>query len=246
MSIASPTRRSSSSTVPGPNFNSSPTSILERPSTAETCTGTSNTASRSAAMREACSSSLYATSSVAGTSAALRSGSGTCASVSLMVQSSWPLSRGLIAGRHVAPDKFVDLCFDRGALQHDAAIGPLDLAIAGVDVRLRQDHETAGEAALFGQAVDPLARGLVERIVDPDHEMRGRDQVRETITHQRADLAERLAGNQLAAQLARHRHRDVDRFGLHPCRNAGKARRDAPDADADLLECQRGAAVALR
>src|SRR3954463_1724856 len=53
MSIASPTRRSSSSTVPGPSFNNSLTSILERPSTAETCTGTSNTASRSAARRAA-------------------------------------------------------------------------------------------------------------------------------------------------------------------------------------------------
>src|SRR5258705_9348210 len=205
MSMASPTRRSSSSTVPGPSFNSSPTSILERPSTAETCTGTSNTASRSAAMREACSSSLYATSSVAGTSAALRSGSGTCASVSLMVQSSWPLSRGLIAGRHVAPDKFVDLCFDRRALEHDAAIGPLDPAISALDIRLGQDHQTALEAALFRQPLDPLARGLVKRIVDPDHEMRRRDQMRETIAHQSGDFAERFRRNQLAAQLARDR-----------------------------------------
>src|SRR4030095_345527 len=88
--------------------------------------------------------------------------------------------------------------------------------------------------------------GLVERIVDPDHEMRGRDQVRETIAHQRADLAERFAGNQLAAQLARHRNRDVDGFGLHPCRNAGKAFRDALERDRDLLERQRGAALAFR
>src|SRR5258705_13034619 len=174
MSMASPTRRSSSSTVPGPSFNSSPTSILERPSTAETCTGTSNTASRSAATREACSSSLYATSSVAGTSAALRSGSGTCASVSLMVQSSWPLSRGLIAGRHVAPDKFVDLCFDRRALQHDAAIGPLDPAISGLDIRLRQDNETAPEAALFGHPLDPFECCLLGRSFVSFHQWRTR------------------------------------------------------------------------
>src|SRR4051812_35194147 len=239
MSMASPTRRSSSSTVPGPSFNSSPTSILERPSTAETCTGTSNTASRSAAMREACSSSLYATSSVAGTSAALRSGSGTCASVSLMVQSSWPLSRGLIGGRHVAPDEFVDLCFDRRALQHDAAIGPLDSAIAGRDIRFRQDHESALEAALFGQPLDTLARGFIEGIVDANHEMRNRDEVRETIAHQPADLAERLIRNQFAAQLAGHRHCDVDGFGFHPGFDAGKPCGDALNGDTDLLERQR-------
>src|SRR6195256_2348667 len=245
MSIASPTRRSSSSTVPGPSFSNSPTSIFERPSTAETCTGTSNTASRSAAIRETCSSSLYSTSSIDGVLAALRSGSGTSASVSLMVQSSSPWFR-LVAGRYVAPDKFVDLCFDRRALQHDAAIGPLDPAIAGLDFRLGQDHETALEAALFRQLLDPLACGLVEGIVDPDHEMRRRDQMRETIAHQSGDLAKRLAGNQLAAQLARYRNRDIDGFGLHPGFNAGEACRDALNGDPDLLKRQRDAAVAFR
>src|ERR1700732_4002384 len=169
MSMASPTRRSSSSTVPGPSFSNSPTSILERPSTAETCTGTSNTASRSAATREACSSSLYATSSIDGASAALRSGSGTCPSESLMAHSSWS---SFTPGRHVAPDKFVDLGFDRRALQHDAAVGPLDPAIAVRDFRFCQDHEAARETALFRQPLDSLVRGLVEGIVDPDHEMR--------------------------------------------------------------------------
>src|SRR5882762_8376365 len=40
------------------------------------------------------------------------------------VQSSWPLASGLMAGRHIAPDKFADLGFDGGALQHHAAVGP--------------------------------------------------------------------------------------------------------------------------
>src|ERR1700676_2863746 len=184
-------------------------------------------------------------SSIGAALAALRSGSGTCASVSLMVQSSWP-QVGLIAGRHVAPDKFVDLCFDRRALQHDAAIGPLDPAVAGLDFRLCQDHKTAREAALFHQPLDPLAGGLVEGIVDPDHEMRCRDQMRETIAAQPADLTERLGGNQLAAQLARHGHGDIDRIGLHPGVDAGEACRDALDGYHDLLEPYRGAAVAVR
>ena len=57
--------------------------------------------------------------------------------------------------------------------------------------------------------------------------------------------AERLGGDQFAAELARHRDRDVDRFGLHPGLDAGKARCDALDRDADFLERQRGAAVAF-
>src|SRR6267143_6777985 len=226
MSMASPTRRSSSSTVPGPSFSNSPTSIFERPSTAETCTGTSNTASRSAATREACSSSLYATSSITDVSAALRSGSGTCPSVSLMVHSSWSWFR-LTAGRYIASDKFVDLGFDRRALQHYAAVGPLDSAVAGRDFRLRQDHKAALEAALFRQPLDPLACDLVEGIVDPDHEMRRRNQVRETIAYQSGDLTQRLGGNQPAAQLARHGDCDINGFGLHSGFNAGEPRRDA-------------------
>src|SRR5580704_14759175 len=96
---------------------------------------------------------------------ALRSGSGTCASVSLMAQSSWPLP-GLIAGRHIAPDKFVDLGFDGSAFQHHAAVGPFDPAVAGCDLRLGQDHQPALETALGGLPLDLVAGGLVKRIVD--------------------------------------------------------------------------------
>ncbi len=96
------------------------------------------------------------------------------------------------------------------------------------DFRLGQDDEAAFEAALLGQPLDPFARGLVELIVDADHEMRRRDQMREAVADQRDDLAERLAGDQFAAQLARHRHRDVDRFGLHPGFDAGEAASRCP------------------
>src|SRR5215216_3349024 len=245
MSMASPTRRSSSSTVPGPSFNSSPTSILERPSTAETCTGTSNTASRSAAMREACSSSLYARSSIGGASAELRSGSGTCASVSLMVQSSWPLRSGLIPGRQIASDEFANLRFDGRAFQHYAAVGPFDPAVAGGDAGLGQDHQPALEAALGGLPFDLLAGGLVELVVDADDEMRGCDQMREAVADERGDFAERLAGDQFAAQLARHGDRDFDRLGFHPGLDAGETRGDAADGDADLFQRQRRTAVTL-
>src|SRR5882757_1710186 len=70
--------------------------------------------------------------------------------------------------------------------------------------------------------------------------------MREAVAHQGDDLGDRFAGDQFLAQLARHRDRDVDGLGLHPGFNAGKARRDALDGDADFLERQRRAAVAFR
>src|SRR5664279_3429168 len=107
---------------------------------------------------------------MAGTPAALRSGSGTCASVSLMVDPHGPLSCGLITGSDITPDKFVDPGFDRGALQHNAAIGPFNFAIAGFDFRLRQNYQAALKAALLRQPLDLVARRLVKCVVDPDHQ----------------------------------------------------------------------------
>src|SRR5258708_12136345 len=95
-------------------------------------------------------------SSIGAALAALRSGSGTCASVSLMAQSSWP-QPGLIAGRHIAPDKFVDLEFDGRAFQHHAAVGPFDPAVAGRDLRLGQDHHPALQPALASLPLHLLA-----------------------------------------------------------------------------------------
>src|SRR6266700_2647037 len=123
---------------------------------------------------------------------AFRSGSGTWVSVSLMVSSSSPSGSTLLAGRHVAPDEFVDLCFNGGALQHDAAVGPLDPAIAGRDFRFGEYHQAALEAALRRMPLDLLARGLVEGRVDPHHQMRRRYQLGEAIADEAGDLAKRL------------------------------------------------------
>src|SRR3979490_599819 len=161
-----------------------------------------------------------------------------------MVKSSRP--SGLIAGRHIAPDKFVDLGFDGRALQHHAAVGPFDPAVAGCNLRLGQDHQPALEAALGGLPLDFLAGGLIEAVVDADHEVRRRDQMREALAHQCRDFAERLGGDEFAAQLARDGDRDVDGLGLHPRLDAGKAQRDALDRNPDLFQGQRGAAVAFR
>src|SRR5450631_493616 len=67
----------------------------------------------------------------------------------------------------------------------------------------------------------------------------------ETIAHQPGDLDQRFAGDQCAAQLARHLDGDIDGFGLHPGFNARVSRRDTLNADRDLLKRQRRAAVAF-
>src|SRR5437868_2432753 len=162
-----------------------------------------------------------------------------------MVQSSWPLRSGLIAGRQIASDEFADLRFDGRAFQHHAAVGPFDPAVAGGDAGLGQDHQPALEAALGCLPFDLLAGGLVELVVDANDEMRGCDQVREAVADEGGDFAERLAGDQFAAQLARDRDRDIDGLGLHPGLDAGETRGDAADGDADLFQRQRRAAVTL-
>src|SRR5260221_13624599 len=109
-------------------------------------------------------------SPIALASVALRSGSGTWASCSLMVSSSWPWQAGLIAGRHVAPDEFGYFGLDRRALQQHAAIGPFDLAVAVLDLRLGEDDKSTLEAALLGKLLDPLACVVVKLVVDPHDE----------------------------------------------------------------------------
>src|SRR5436190_3419539 len=154
-------------------------------------------------------------------------------------------SSGPGGGRQIASDEFTDLGLDGGALQHHAAVGPFDAAIAGRDIRLGEDHETSLEADLPRHPLDPVAYGLIEAVVDANHQMRRRHQVREAVRDQRHDFGERFARDQLRAELAGHRNRDVDRLGLHPRLDAAETRGDALDGKPDLLQRQRGAAIAL-
>ena len=149
-------------------------------------------------------------------------------------------------GRHVARDEFVDLGFDRRALQNDAAVSPFDPAVAGCDLGFGEDHESALEAGLFRQPLDPLMRALIELVVDADHEMRRRDEMGEAVLHQARDLAERLGRDQFRTQLAGDRDRDVDSLGFHTAFDVRQPRRNALHRDPDLLERQRRAAIAFR
>src|ERR1700691_5352690 len=147
MSIASPTLRSSSSTVPGPSLSRSPISMRARPSTAETCTGTSNTASRSAAMRVVGPSGSEETGISAWTAAFSRSGSAILPS-SLIVGSPQRLVYGgeAAARADIARDRRADRRIGRGAVAVDAAVGPLDAAVADHDVGFGEHDQAALEA----------------------------------------------------------------------------------------------------
>src|SRR5215471_7025579 len=157
MSIASPTLRSSSSTVPGPRLSSSPTSMWARPSTAETCTGTSNTASRSAAPREVASALAGARTAGSGTaSSPARFGNGTLSSA-IFCFSANSVSTGVAApGRDVASDRLGDGGLGGDAVALEAAVGPFDAAIARRDVAFRHHHQPALETARAGDLLELL------------------------------------------------------------------------------------------
>src|SRR5436190_2218341 len=163
--MASPTLRSSSSTAPGPILSNCPTSILARPSTAETCTGTSNIASRSAADLPLPSSmppaeGIWSADAGAAPSAS-RLGSGTFVSLSLMAQHLSKLVGGFAPRGDKAIDRLSDQRLRRGAVADHAAIRPFDAAIAFGDVGLAQHDEAAFESHMARNLFHFLARGVV-------------------------------------------------------------------------------------
>src|SRR5262249_2177289 len=200
MSIDSPTLRSSSSTAPGPSFRSSPTSILARPSTAETCTGTSKTASRSAALRVVSPSSINSAgciSAVTETSPS-RFGSGTFDSWSLIARHlSRPSGLAVTADPDVGRNPFPPCALRPGAVADPPAVCPLEPAVARRNVRFGKNDEPAFEPAHAGDLFQALARFGIERVVEAhDHVGRGHQLV-EAVGRQRGDPGERLARDQL-------------------------------------------------
>src|SRR6185503_3787074 len=166
MSMASPTLRSSSSTAPGPSLSRLPTSICARPSTADTWTGTSNTASRSAAPRLTVSLSEGASVPASCTTCTSllfsRSGSGTLVSSSLIAVVSGILCGRHVAGRYVAGDCLVDRRCRCSVIANDAAVRPFDPTVTWRKVFVGNDGQPAVEAACARDLLDLLLRGLVD------------------------------------------------------------------------------------
>src|SRR5664279_3124252 len=172
--MASPTLRSSSSTAPGPSLSRSATSMRARPSTAETLTGTSNSASRSAAPRVKVSDSdganRPASSTVCISPLFSRSGSGTLLSSSAIYRSPEFLIR-CRTGRQVTGDRVIDGGKRRGLIAIDAAVGPFDAAIAGRHIGVRHHHQPALEATRMGGFLELLLGGVVDVGADAHHDV---------------------------------------------------------------------------
>src|SRR6476620_9092911 len=220
MSIASPTLRSSSNTAPGPRLSRLPTSIWARPSTAETWTGTSNTASRSAAPRLTDSESEGTSVPASGTTWTSppfsRSGSGTFVSSSLIAASPEILCGWRVARRNVPADHFVYGRRCRGLITVHAAIGPFDAAVAGCQCLIGRHGKPPFESTRTGNLLDLFFRGVINARTDPYGHMRSRDQVVKAVGGEGGDLDKRLPRQQRRCKLCRDRHSHFHRFGFKP------------------------------
>src|SRR4029078_8936280 len=200
MAMASPTLRSSSRTAPGPSLSRFPTSMWARPRTAETWTGTANTASRSAAPRLTVSLSEGARRPASCTTCTSlpfsRSGSGTLVSSSLIAVVSEILCGGHVAGRYVTGDRFIDpRCRCRG-VANNAAVDPFDTAVTWCEVFVGNDGKPAIEAACSCDLLDLLLRRLVDVRRNANGDKRRGHQLVKAFGCERRDFGERLAGDQ--------------------------------------------------
>src|SRR5271163_168633 len=175
MSMASPTLRSSSSTFPGPSLSRSPISIRARPSTADTCTGTSNTASRSEAMRLVSPSASASAGISTGIPPPSRLGSGILLSSLILGSPQHFMCRKVAARTDIAGNRLADRRIGRGGVARDTAIGPFDAAVADRDIRFGEHDEPALEVAHAHDIVELLLGRSVQRVVDAHGDMRRGD-----------------------------------------------------------------------
>src|SRR5215471_208400 len=262
MSMASPTLRSSSSTVPGPSFKSCPTSIRERPSTAETCTGTSNTASRSAALRPTLSPSpgkLWGCLRSLGAGSPSRFGNVIFLSPSVIAAASGCLLGPARARCEIAVHRIVNRMLDSGAIAYHSAICPFHTAIAGLNLGLGENHEPPFEAVGAHQRFESFAGLRIDGNIDAHHDVGRASQVSQATGHEGADFTERLTINQGRRQFLGDGNRNLHGFGLEPAldvaqngpehgnprRNALKRRRRAARGIGTSLDLRGGKSLAI-
>src|SRR5215510_362300 len=241
MSIDSPTLRSSSRTAPGPSLSRLPTSICARPSTAETCTGTSNTASRSAAPRSTGSLSEGASVPASCTTCTSlpfsRSGSGTLVSSSLIAVVSKSLCGGHITGRDITGDHLVNRRCRCGVVADDAAVGPLDTAVARRETFVGNDGQPAVEAGCARDLLDLFLRGLVDVCRNTHGDERGGHQMMKTFGRERRNFSERLARDERRRELGGDRDRHLDGFSFKAGFNCGEGIVEPTEPVSDHRKC---------
>src|SRR5579885_3571548 len=172
MSIASPTLRSSSSTLPCPSCSSCATERCARPSTAEMPTGTSKTGARSDAVFSS-PSGATATTSSGGSSSSFRSVFGSSAIGGRLVGGSGSgggnQGFGVKAlGGERALERFGDPRRGRGRIERGRAVAPLEHERSLGQRRIGARQDLPGVADRFG--------GLRERGLQSFGELRRRAQ----------------------------------------------------------------------
>src|SRR5271155_1515054 len=177
MSIASPTLRSSSTIVPLLSFKSWLTSIPDVPSTAETVTGTSNTASRSAELRLGSPSLAPSVcrSAVLSTALSSRARSGNSTSSLFAMSGSFVLTVPEIAG-----NQFFQRALYGGRCAFRTAAAPFDTAIRTLERGIGRNLHAAVEAFFMrdfagarGQSLGHLRRSLQHEPRFSDRLMQG-------------------------------------------------------------------------
>src|SRR5271170_5550803 len=185
MSIASPTLRSSSTIVPLLSFKSSLTSIPDLPRTADTVTGTSKTASRSAELRLGSPSCApwVCRSAVLSPALSSRARSGNSTSSLFAMSGSFVVTVPEIAG-----DQFLQSAFYRGRSAFRPAAAPFDAAVRACQRRIRGNLHAAFEAILMRDLVRADAELFRNRRRRLEHEARLSDCLMHGFAQCRFDL----------------------------------------------------------
>src|SRR3954469_9088995 len=206
MSMASPTLRSSSTTVPRPSFSSWLTSMPLLPRTAETVTGTSNTASRSAAE---CFGVASIGASVLSSAAAppppaswLRSGRST---LSVAMELSFHL-------RKTAGNQGCEGFFDDGFAAFGAAAAPLDAAIGARHGGGGGDHQAAFITFLMGDIGQARLQCLDHGGRGPQGNARLADGLMHGLAQGIFHITRRQSRKSGGGDLPRHRQRQAGGF----------------------------------
>src|SRR5579871_5898669 len=172
MSIASPTLRSSSSTLPWPSCSSCATERLARPSTAEMFTGTSNTGARSLAVFSSPSPTGVATMPSGPNSSSFRSVSS--AMRGLVVEREGRIEGERLGVQALGGERAFEGLGDApcggGRIERGRAVAPVEDEGGAGELGVVAHHDLAGVADRLGGLGDRGGGPLGQRRRDAQHQ----------------------------------------------------------------------------